>query len=388
MLARLLSVRVQAWVLISAVAGMTVLSVIAKSEAVVSSQVLLYVIQPIAALMIAAISYAFTRGISDRIRHKGDRAFAVGSIIAVWGVVYLLSGIAFTYTRNALVVSLASVLLNLLAFSSVAAGIEYARHSAMLLAGRRNITWFGGIVLVVFAFQQMSLTSLLQAGVSETFVRLLVSDALPALATSALLTYLSVTGGLVSQLVYRVGLVVIAIIPPIMPKYDWYLSGTTTVLLALVTYIVLDRHRPEPTGGRAHRYQRHTKPAINAIFAVSMIALVCFMTGVFTYKPVVVMSNSMLPVFARGSVIVVQRLREPVDIQVGDIIQYTSDNKTVTHRVVAIEVGDGNTRAFVTKGDNNDSYDPLVRQEQVIGIIRATVPYLGYPTVWLQEAVK
>jgi signal peptidase len=109
------------------------------------------------------------------------------------------------------------------------------------------------------------------------------------------------------------------------------------------------------------------------------------MTGLFSYKPVVIMSDSMVPIFARGSIVVVQQRYDPLDIQVGDIIQYSADTIMITHRVVAIEVGDESKRIFITKGDNNSSYDSPVKDNQIVGVVRSTVPYLGYPTVWLQE---
>jgi signal peptidase len=111
------------------------------------------------------------------------------------------------------------------------------------------------------------------------------------------------------------------------------------------------------------------------------------MTGVFTYKPVVIMSNSMVPVFSRGSVVVVQRLGSPMDISIGDIIQYQTEDKVVTHRVVAIDTAedDSGDRVFTTKGDNNPSKDAPVGQSHVIGIVRSTIPYVGYPTVLLRD---
>jgi signal peptidase len=59
----------------------------------------------------------------------------------------------------------------------------------------------------------------------------------------------------------------------------------------------------------------------------------------------------------------------------------------ITHRVVNIDAAaDGSgKRVFTTKGDNNPSKDPLVAQSQLVGIVRSQVPFIGYPTVWLQE---
>jgi signal peptidase len=126
------------------------------------------------------------------------------------------------------------------------------------------------------------------------------------------------------------------------------------------------------------------------MFTTLMVGLVLLMTGAFSYKPIVIMSDSMLPVFARGSVVIVQRVQGSVDIRIGDIIQYKAGNKMITHRVVDMRPADDGSgrRVFTTKGDNNRSQDPPVDQSHVVGVIRSAVPYIGYPTVWLKEVSK
>ncbi len=123
---------------------------------------------------------------------------------------------------------------------------------------------------------------------------------------------------------------------------------------------------------------------------VMLVVLAMFMTGFFTYKPDVIMSNSMKPVFSRGSIVIVQKLHDPMDVSIGDIVQYKREDILITHRVVAIDAAaDGSgQRVFTTKGDNNPSKDRLVAQSQLVGIVRSQVPLIGYPSVWLQELSK
>lgn len=113
------------------------------------------------------------------------------------------------------------------------------------------------------------------------------------------------------------------------------------------------------------------------------------MTGAFSYRLRVIMSNSMHPVFSRGSMVIVQNATA-VDVHEGDIIQYEAHGRSVTHRVISIDTAaDGSgRRIFITKGDNSPSVDMPVQEHQIAGIIRAQVPYVGYPTVWLNETVK
>ena len=312
--------------------------------------------------------------------------FMIACVLSIWFVLYFLSGLYFTYVHNTLVVDIQSISVNILAFGVAGACIEYVRYNVMLLAHRRNVLWFGAIVAVVFALAQMNIGQLFYVKNLEELTKLVTVDFVPVLASSALLTYLSFTSGLGAMLLYRLGLVAMTILPPVIPKHDWYVIGVTSVLLTLVVYIVIEQTQREHERGR-HQYNQ-VKRAYEAMMTTTLVALVLFMTGIFTYKPFAIVSNSMVPVFSRGSVVVVQNIATPMDIEVGDIIQYESSGKIITHRVVAIDAAaDGSgKRVFITKGDNVGSRDPLVAESQVRGIVRSQIPYVGFPTIWLKEA--
>ena len=60
------------------------------------------------------------------------------------------------------------------------------------------------------------------------------------------------------------------------------------------------------------------------------------------------------------------------------------DDRVTVHRVVDISRVNGKNRYF-TKGDANDTLDRgYAESEDIIGIVRAKLPYFGYPTLWLR----
>jgi signal peptidase len=368
-----------------AVLGIT--SAVARSTNLISSNVFLYAIQPALAIGMASFALYLTNGLKDRVRHRSDKAFLVGSVLAVWFVLYFLSGLITTYVHNSLVSSMRSILVNLWAFGVVAYAVEYSRHSLMLLVNRRNIIWFGAVEASVLAVQQMNFGLIATTHGTVDFIKLAISDFIPAILASFVLTYLAITGGFPAMLVYRLGLVAITILPPIIPKYDWYLQGVSLILLAVSVYIALDRTRQDRQAARRHNHRHHAPRAYDIMALTLMAFLAMFMTGFFTYRPSAIASNSMKPVFSRGSMVIIQKLHDPMDVKVGDIVQYRRTDKMITHRVVNIDAAaDGSgKRVFTTKGDNNPSKDPLVAQSQLVGIVRSQVPFIGYPTVWLQE---
>lgn len=386
MLSRFLAVRWNAWVLLGCTLLCAITFIVLHATNAVSSPTMLYIVQPGASVVLAGMAYLLSKGQRDRVRRKQEKAIIVGSIIAIWFVGYLSTGIFVTFVHNTLVTSLQTILLNIIGFGVTAAAIEYTRHRTLLIAGRHTSAWFGVFVTIVFALPYITLGNIMDTTTAEGVVKLVVSDILPSLTASMLLTYLSIACGFPAQLVYRLGIVAITIFPPIIPKFDWYLLGMSSILLSAIVYLVVDRTIREREASRAHR-KKHVHHAFDIMWVSTMTALILLMSGFFAYKPTAIMSNSMHPTFSRGSIVIVQKITNSMDISIGDIIQYEAEGRMITHRVIAIDTADDGSgnRIFTTKGDNSPSRDRPVSADHVFGIIRSTVPYIGYPTVWLRE---
>lgn len=102
----------------------------------------------------------------------------------------------------------------------------------------------------------------------------------------------------------------------------------------------------------------------------------------FGITPLVFRSGSMEPAIPIGSLALAREV--PADaIAPGDIVSVIADNgNRITHRVVNVDAGAGNSVALVLKGDANTEPDltPYVvtHGERVL----ADVPYLGYAVAW------
>ena len=386
MLHKLRAISAHVWYLLTLALIVAIIPAVAQLCGV-SGSVAAYIMQPVAAIGAALVTRWLLGGQRDRMRHKTEKSLIIGSVLAVWFVVYFSTGMIVTYTHNAVAASLQAIVTNLVAFGITAFCMEYMRHAIMLLVGRRNGVWFGVIVGIVFAIEQIGLIQMFGLHGIIDGIKLTISTAIPALVSSFLLTYLAFNAGLGPQLTYRFGMIAVLYLPPIIPKYDWYIVGISWILLALATYVVIDRTRKDVAINGRH-YHR-ARQASNIIFVVVMIVLSLFMIGVFSYQPQVIMSNSMVPVFSRGSMVIVEKI-SAMDVKVGDIIQYKAPDKMITHRIIQIDLADDGSgeRIFITKGDNNPSADEPVKPVQIIGVIRAEIPYIGYPTVWLKEMMK
>ncbi len=385
---RLLTIKPAAWLLVGLVLFTSTVLIALKWTKAVDASAIVYVFQPLFAMVVAAVARYVTIGLKDRSRHRTDKAVVIGSVIAIWFVVYFLTGVFLTFTRNSLVVDLKGIVLNIATYGSFAIAMEYTRQRLLLLVGRRNAIWFGALVALVFAIPQMNLAQLGDINNAERAIKMVFVDVLPSIAASLLLTYLAIAGGLPSQLTYRLGVLAVTILPPIIPKQDWYLIGASMMLLAVAVYLAVDR-MTQRTASAHTRHHVHPRKAFDIMMYSLIIALVLFMTGLFAYRPMAVMSNSMHPLYSKGSMVIVQKV-DPIDISVGDIVQYEAPDKMITHRVIAIDrdVSGNGEKVFVTKGDNSPSKDPIVYERQIVGVVRGYVPMVGYPTVWLRELTK
>ncbi|MDO5540165.1 MAG: signal peptidase I [Eubacteriales bacterium] len=103
------------------------------------------------------------------------------------------------------------------------------------------------------------------------------------------------------------------------------------------------------------------------------------------FKLFAVISPSMSPAIMTGSIVYVQK-RAFEDIEEGDIITYRIKNTetTITHRVTEKNETE---KEFYTKGDANKTADAkAVRYEDVLGVVRLSLPFLGYAAFLLEGA--
>ena len=109
------------------------------------------------------------------------------------------------------------------------------------------------------------------------------------------------------------------------------------------------------------------------------------MLGLLPLKPIAIVSNSMANVFTKGDVVLYSNYQT---LQINDIIVFQSQNKIMVHRIVNIKEQNGK-KYYQTKGDQNKTIDNfLVREEQILGIYRFHIKYIGYPAISFQDFLE
>lgn len=112
---------------------------------------------------------------------------------------------------------------------------------------------------------------------------------------------------------------------------------------------------------------------VASVVVVFVIGITSFL-GLGGMKVMHVVSDSMVPAFATGDVLIVSTL-DKEQVQEGDIVAYTAEwleNKTVTHRVKNV-----NGDKVITRGDANGAADPEFTKDKIVGKISAIIPKMG-----------
>lgn len=128
---------------------------------------------------------------------------------------------------------------------------------------------------------------------------------------------------------------------------------------------------------------------ITTILVILAVLLAVALVGVrlIGFQVFTVLSGSMEPTYHVGSLIYVQKT-DPESIKVGDPITFVLNDDLVvaTHRVVEIDRGEDGALRFTTKGDANAAIDGSpVHQNNLIGVPKFTIPYLGYFSSYVQH---
>ncbi len=212
---------------------------------------------------------------------------------------------------------------------------------------------------------------------------------LPSICKNIFSTYTSARTGYKPAIILNLCLGLYRYLLPILPNFNEYFQSMfSLIVLTGITFILYrvlkkDLHEDDELD------TKHSNKSMILAYIVEItiaIVLIYFVSGYFKYYAIAIASNSMYPTFERGSVAIIKKIDDNYsDLKIGDIIAYNYENRIIAHRIAKITEID-NTRYFYTKGDANASMDNyVVRQDMIRGVINAYIPFIGYPTVLLNE---
>lgn len=338
------------------------------------------IINPIFWIIIFLISFKIFKENKQRINYKTNKEQSILIIILIYLMIYFLQGLFFGYAKSPYSRSFIGLCLNIWSYIFIIGYQEVARNS-LVRNGSKVLT------VILFTLIDINLYSFFQINDYITLIKQVSSVLLPSIASNLLLLYLTSTSGLLACLLYKIPISLANFLLPIFPDIDWYFVSVETTILPFIVYLVIKNINDRKVIINMRRKRVKQKNIVTSILVILLLIVVCFTAGLFKYKPISIVSNSMVPIFKRGDIVVTEKLtkEENKKLEKYDIIEYVLDNIVVVHRIIAIEKH-GDRVLYITKGDNNNMVDRnKVKPEQILGVAKFKIPYLGYPSVWLNE---
>ena len=172
---------------------------------------------------------------------------------------------------------------------------------------------------------------------------------------------------------------------PIVPNPNEYIYSIIELIVPMIflfnIYKFFLKDKDEDVLRESHKSR--LIPLI--IPTIIVVFLVYITSGYFHYHAVAIASGSMTPNINKGDVVVIEKRNDYANMEVGQVLAFRKGNIVVVHRIIK-KIFVENKYYFYTKGDNNDSPDNYqITEDMVLGIVNIKVPYIGYPTVWLND---
>ena len=213
----------------------------------------------------------------------------------------------------------------------------------------------------------------------------------PSVTKNIFLIFLTNKVGYSNTILYMLITNLSTYILPIFPDFGEYINVLLETVLPIVIMVRLSSmfNYYEIRKIKSSRYNK-SKMVLYSVITAALFTIVILTSGLFTYQALTIGSASMHPAIDKGDVIVLRKYKESEfdKIKKGDVLVHNHDNKIIVHRVVEILNVNGKTN-FITKGDNNDSKDGwIIKEDDVIGIVKFKVKYIGMPTVALNELLN
>ena len=326
----------------------------------------------------------------DKHRNTKDVIIYIGIYLLIILILYYILGIFTGYARIPNYYTLQGLSNFIIPITLTVIASEFLRYQLL----RKSEGNFKLIILTTFLLIFIDITNSLYYGNFSTAYNIMVFIGLtliPSIAKNIFSTYTSSKTGFKPVVFFNLFFGLYRYLLPIIPDFNEYFQSIFSLLvLVLITFMMTKLFNDEADDFEVDRETSTArKIGISLVTLEVFIAatLVYLVSGYFKYYAIAIASDSMNPTFDRGSIAIIKKQdsNDYSNLEVGDIVAYNRENIIIAHRIAKITEID-NVKYFYTKGDSNKNIDNyVVRQEMILGEINTYIPFLGYPTVLLNE---
>lgn len=346
---------------------------------------------PLFWLFMAILSYLVARDEpSQKMRNKYDITQSIVIIVIIYCMIYFSLGLVFGYERSPYSHEVVAILKNLWTFISVIVFQEFTRYQLVKLSPKK--IGYYALITALFIIAEIDFWNFSSNFSNNVeFFKYMSQTIVPLIVTNCLFTYLSIMSANLPATIYRCLLMLMTILLPIFPSLNWLIKAMMEIVLVIIASLYVNYVDIKSSRIMTRRQVKKESVVSYIPFVIVLVVLVCFISGTFKYQPIAVLSNSMLPTFARGDAVIMKKIdkKDLKKLKKGTILYYSKEGSLIVHRIVSVKHTDDGKVEVTTKGDNNNANDPwVITEDDMIGTVSFMIPYIGYPSVWVNELLK
>ena len=339
------------------------------------------VISAIAFVFAAVIAYLFIKKRPILSMNKRQVLILVSLISAILLMVFYLSGLKFGFYKNPYGLKAQFFFPRFLPTVAVIVASEIFRYILLAQENKRVE------VICYFACLAAELTVCSTAAVAlssfSNFMDLVADTMFPAIISGLLYQYMAKRYGYLPNIVLRAATSLYIYLIPIVPAMANSLLSFIRILLPIGIYIIIDSLYEKKIMLALGKKSKLAVP-ITVIAVAIMLFVVMVVSNQFYIGSYVIATESMTGELNRGDVAITFKYTDQ-PISEGQVVAFEQNDRVVIHRVVKIEVINGQRR-FYTKGDANEDVDSgFITDSNIVGLVDNKIPFLGYPTLWMRS---
>lgn len=369
---------------ISLLLMMTIFLVIYKSiiitkylrlEEVITSSVLMI----LAFLSIILLGYRKDKTNPKKIQIKNTIIY----LIVLYFFIYFGLGFLFGFLTNSYSLKINKIITNIICPLLIIISTEIIRN-IVVKANKDKMIIIVIITLLLIIQEVLMSINMYDLTSFEGIFKLITISIMPATAYHTLLTYLTYYTGIKNCLIYRIPMQLYIYVLPLAPNVGNYLNCVIGIIFPYIVYCMISKLQNEREYIK-NNYKVRKFGVSDLVFTIIFLILVSLVGGIFNHKLISVASNSMQPALNKGDAVIIDKKIPEEEIKEDDIISFSYNGRNTIHRITRIEEKDG-IKIYHTKGDNNNAEDSnVITYEYINGKVVIKIPYIGYPSVMLEE---
>ncbi|MDR1018862.1 MAG: signal peptidase I [Lachnospiraceae bacterium] len=347
-------------------------------------------IHPIVMAVLAIIYMLFFQYKKANSRYFMSMIQDIIIFICIYELITYIAGIFTSFYANPLNGDYQGIVIKLIIESIYIVAYEFIRYVLIKKSG--NSFWL--YLLIIFTFITADIWAILpeyNPNRLSNWIYIALFAIIPGFANNSLLTYISLKTGPLPCILYSGILLFVKIIIPYHPDFGMYIGGIISIVAPLLFLLAL--YEIDKKKDRSSLY--YTSPTVKiverttlGVLVAVIVVIVSLTSNAFRYGTLTIGSGSMTGTINKGDVVLVKHLKEKekLNLQEGEIIAFHEDGVIIVHRIIRITDMQDGTHYFFTKGDFNNAEDgrPIVEKD-IIGTVSQRIPYLGWPTVLVNE---